>query len=374
MSRTRSFLENVVILAIVLVLVQTFLEDVATLLGWSVGIRNALLVAGFAFDIFFTIEFVTRSYDAVRHRRFADYIWLDRGWIDLLASVPLLVFNSGPAVLAMVTGGAAVAGMAGVLNVLKVVKAIRIARVLRLLRALKIFKNIKNAESVMAQRHVAVISSTVVTVFVFALLALSIGGTIIDTPSLATAYQERAVEVVEYIDREGLAAPESAAALERFLATNGSILTVERGGEVVYSRYDQAYLDRFIQPSDYGYVSVDELAFYIDLRPVNADQAAANLRYFVIIVAIILAMMFIYSPHFAMTVSDPIHVMRRGMTEPGYSLEVKVPSDYRSDDVYVLGREYNRTFLPMKDRENAAESSEGAATQLSMGDIGDLFS
>ena len=35
-------------------------EDCAVLAGWSWSVRRVLLFAGFAFDIFFSIEFLTR--------------------------------------------------------------------------------------------------------------------------------------------------------------------------------------------------------------------------------------------------------------------------------------------------------------------------
>ncbi|MFW5689569.1 MAG: ion transporter, partial [Spirochaetota bacterium] len=155
MSKTRETLENVVIVAIVLVLAQTFLEDFAVLAGWTWDARRVLLFTGFAFDLFFTIEFLTRLYASFVNRRTGIYFWYERGWIDLLASIPLLLLSSGPAVLAYLTGSATIVGFAGILNVLKVVKAIRTARVLRLLRVLKIFARIRNTDSTMAQRHVA---------------------------------------------------------------------------------------------------------------------------------------------------------------------------------------------------------------------------
>ena len=223
MSKTRSFLENLVLFAIVLVLVQTFLEDLATLLGWAVDVRRGLLLAGFFFDLFFTVEFLIRSYDAYRHRRLGFYLWFDRGWIDFLASVPLLLFNSGPSVLAMYVGGVSIVGVGGMLNVLKVVKAIRIARVLRLLRVLKIFRRIKNTDSVMAQRHIATISAITVSVFVFVLLALAIGGTVVPMPSIDQTYQEQAISAVEYISQEGLAEADRTDQLRRLCrnATGG---------------------------------------------------------------------------------------------------------------------------------------------------------
>jgi hypothetical protein len=372
MSKTRSFLENLVIVAIVLVLIQTFLEDFAILMGWSAPVRESLMLAGFAFDLFFTIEFLTRSYDAFRYRRFGRYLWAERGWIDFLAAVPLLVFNSGPAVMAWYVGGIAVAGSGGMLNVLKVVKAIRIARVLRLLRVLKIFRKIKNADSVMAQRHLATISAMVVTVFVFVLLVLSAGGAAVSFSTLDQTYQQQITSAVEHIETQQLAVAGSETELARFAATHPGIIAVEQGGEVRYSRYGQAYLDANFRAIDYTVLERSAMEVFVDLTPINREQAADNLRYFVIIVSIILMLMLVYSPHFAMTVSDPIHVMRRGMAEKNYRLEVRVPSQYRDDDVYRLAQEYNRVYLPMKDREAATEDAS-TSSGLTMGDVKDLF-
>lgn len=379
MSKTRGLLENVVIVAIVLVLVQTFLEDLATVLMWSVSVRQTLMILGFIFDVFFTVEFIVRGYDAWRYDRFGEYFWFDRGWIDFLASVPLLVFNSGPAVLALLAGGVSIVGVGGMLNVLKVVKAIRIARVLRLLRVLKIFRRIKNADSRMAQRHIATISAAAVTVFVFTLLLLAIAGTIVPMKSMESEYQQSLMTALSHIDEvyaDGSGADLSASdreSLNSFAATNPGILIVERKGDVLYSRYDQEHYDRYYRANDYGILETTSTTLFVDFMPVNRDQSAANLRYFVIIVAMVLVYLFAYSPHFALTITDPIHVMRRGMTEKNYSLEVKIPNEYRDDDIYLLAREYNRVFLPMKDRENATEEGEGGGSALTMGDIEGLF-
>lgn len=369
MNRTRGILENVVLIAIVLVLVQTFLEDLATVLSWAVQTRRLLLVAGFVFDLFFTIEFVVRSYDAWRYRRFGDYLWMERGWIDFLASVPLLLLNSGPSLLAMIVGGVSIVGVGGMLNVLKVVKAIRIARVLRLLRVLKIFRRIKNTDSVMAQRHVAMISAMSVSVLVFVLLTLAVVESFVAIPSLEAEYQERAVASFSFVVDQGLGSGGMESDLAAYAETEPAILSVEENGEPRYSRYTQDYFDRYYQETDYGYLERDSIGVFVDLKPINREQARTNLQYFIVIVAIVLVFVFGYSPHFALTVTDPIHVMRRGMAEKNYNLEVRIPEDYRNDDVYRLASDYNRVFLPMKDRENA--SDEGS--QLTLGDVSDLF-
>lgn len=372
MGKSRSFLEGIVIVAIVLVLVQTFLEDLAVLLSWNGDLRTLLTITGFAFDLFFTIEFAVRSYDASRRGMFSRYFWNERGWIDFLASIPLVMLNSGPRLLALLAGGVPVGGVGGMLNVLKVVKAIRITRVLRLLRILKVFKKIKNTDSQMAQRHVAFITASAVTTIVFTLIILSVAGMFVTVPTFEVAYRESARESLDYILSEDLSSPRRVPSLEAYAESRREIISVERAGDVLYSRYNQEYLDRYFTSQDYTYAETGNLRLFLDLRPVHQEEARRNLQYFAVILALVIVFMMYYSPHFALTVTDPIHVMRRGMSEKAYSLEVVIPDRYRDDDIYRLADTYNSVFLPMKDRDGASQESESGSA-LSVADISGLF-
>lgn len=371
MSKTRAFLENLVIVAIVLVLIQTFVEDFAVLAGWSWDVRRVLLFTGFAFDLFFTIEFLTRLYVAFINRRSGVYFWYERGWIDLLASVPLLLLASGPQVLAYLSGSATIVGFAGILNVLKVVKAIRIARILRLLRVLKIFARIRNTESPMAQRHVAKISTVAVTVVVTGVFVLTVLFSVFGVPSLESRYQEQTLDLLDRVGGLDLSRRQAVNELEELADIDESILVVQLDGRTVYSRYDSEHYETYFGPVDYGYGERGEVRAFFDLRPINREQARANLIYFAVIVLLVLAFMLYYSPHFALTVSDPIHVMRRGMNEKGYNLEVKIPWLYRDDEVYRLARLYNEFYLPLKDRTSGEDDAD--LLDLKMDDIRDIL-
>ncbi len=367
MNRTRAALENVVIIAIVLVLVQTFLEDLAVLANWTWDVRRVLMFTGFAFDIFFSIEFLSRLYVAFINRRTGVYFWYERGWIDLLASVPLLLLSSGPAVMAYWSGSATVVGFAGILNVLKVVKAIRIARILRLLRVLKIFARIRNTDSVMAQRHVAKISTISVAVVVVAVLLLTVVFGFANVPSLETDYQTRTLEILDRIEAAGSDASE----LETITSFEDSIVLVQRGGTTLFSRYTNEVLAHSFGPADYGFGERGTLRVFFDLRPVNQEQSSTNLMYFGVIVLVVVAYMVLYSPHFALTVSDPIHIMSRGMNEKGYNLEVKVPPLYKTDEVYKLSGLYNEVYLPLKDRTSGSDDTD--VLDLKLDDIKDIL-
>ncbi len=368
MEHRQSFWENLVVVAIALVLIQTFLDDFAVVAGWAWAPREVLLYVGLALDVFFSVEFLTRLYFSFIRRRTGIYFWHERGWIDLLASLPLVLLSSGPAALAVWSGSTIALGRASLLNVLKVVKAIRIARVLRLLRLLKVFARIRNTDSTMAQRHVAKVATLSVTVLIATVMLLGIVFSVFDVPSLETAYQSRITTLLSTVEADlDRGAPIDAGELA---ARESSLLAVQREGRTVFSRFDSDYYARQVGPNDYGFAERGDVRLFFDLRPVNRDQSRSNLIYFAIIVVTIGSLLFAYSPHFALTVTDPLHVMTRGITEANYSLEVKVPRLYRDDEVFELARAYNEHYLPLKDRRSAA-SADGF--DLSMDDVQGLL-
>jgi hypothetical protein len=364
-----AFLENIVVIVILLVLVQTFLEDLGVLLGWSWQVRKILIFAGLGFDIFFTVEFLTRLFCAISGGRAKQYFLYERGWIDFLASVPLLMLNSGPASISLLAGGTAYLGIGSVLNVLKVVKAVRIARILRLLRVLKIVKQLKNADSTMAQRHVAKLSTIGVTVFIFSVFVYVIIAPYIGLPTTAEDYRRREDSTAMQVYND-LRNGEMDDAIES--AKNSSeLILIRKGDSTLYSRYENAYYDTFFGPGDYRYMGKTPYGFFFDIRQMNKHQSKDNLLFFVITVIMVIAFILLYSPHFAITVSDPIHVMKKGLEESSYNLEVKIPERYRDDEIFELADKYNEVYLPLKDRSNAEEG--GDLVELKMDDFNDLF-
>jgi len=366
-----SFLESLVIAAILFVLVQTFLEDFAVLSGWNVEIRNKILLAGFFFDLFFTIEFLTRLYYAIMVGKVGRYLSVERGWIDFLASVPLLMFNSGPLALTLLTGQGIAVGLGGILNLLKVIKAIRIARILRFLRIVKIFRRIKNVSSPMAQRHIASITAISVTVLVLSLLFFTVFSSSLQLDGLDTAFAEQQEAVADHLDENKDDPADFVFALETLRETCPSLLIVKYRGQALYSRYSDSYYQEFFAPGDYTHLRKDDLEFFFDQRPYVSQLSRESILFFVIVVLVVLAYLLIYSPHFALTISDPIHVMRRGLEETNYNLEVKIPQKYETDDVFQMASLYNEKYLPLKDR---TQSKEGQSLiELDTADVSHLF-
>jgi hypothetical protein len=366
-SRLVKVLELTVFSFIILVIVQTVLEDLSMLLTWEVAARKILVITGFIFDLFFTIEFLVRLYWAIVERRVVRYFFRERGWIDFLASVPLLMFNSGPALLSLVTGGALFALFNDVLNILKVLKAVRIARILRFLRVLKIFKNIKYTESTMAQRHIARITSLTVTVIVLVLFGFSTLSGLITVPGLEARYGREQQSVVRLADRLYASAADIDNLQDALKEADSGLLKItSEDNTVIYACYPESRLASYYMQEDFIVKTNPQktLYFEFDNKPVQQDLAMQDLLVLSIIVIIMACFLFIYSPHFALTVTDPLHVMEQGMRHKEYNLEVRIPKKYEDDDIFLLAKSYNERYLPLKDRELFQQNTEYSELNL----------
>jgi hypothetical protein len=340
--------------------------------GWEVHARKWIIWAGLGFDFFFTIEFLTRMYLALSNREGTSYFFQQRGWIDFLASIPLLLFNSLPNTLALLAGTGLLTGLGSFLNVLKVIKAVRIARVLRLMRIVKLFRRIKYVSSPMAQRHIAVITTISVTILVL----WSVGASALQAagvfPGLEASYASGQAARVRALTEAGVSPKALSGRAAAVAAIDPTILLVrQEGGNAVWSRYDAAYYRTHFLPGEYSYYTSNGVEVFLDDRPTAMAAAREAIVSFLAVVLIVLGILFLYAPRFALGISDPIHIMQRGMSESAYNLEVKIPPQRADEDVFALAGLYNSVFLPLKDREGANKSSEVSA--LSIDEIKDLI-
>jgi hypothetical protein len=365
MRKTGEFLETVVVVAILLVLVHTFLDDYSIMTAWDVNARKWVILAGLGFDLFFTIEFFTRMYLALSNRQGTSYFFRERGWIDFLASVPLLLFNSLPNTLALLAGTGLLSGLGSFLNVLKVIKAVRIARILRLMRIVKLFRSVRYVRSPMAQRHIALITTISVTILVF----WSVGATALQAlgvfPGLETSYTRGQAARAGALTGGGASAPSLTGRAAAMAAIDTTVLLVrQQGGSTVWSRYDGPYYSAHFLPGDYVYYSSNGVEVFFDERPVAQAAAREAIVFFFAVVLIVLGTLFLYAPRFALGISDPIHVMQRGMSESAYNLEVKIPPQRADEDVFALAGLYNTVFLPLKDRESVDTPPKSSALNI----------
>ena len=144
------------------------------------------------------------------------------------------------------------------------------------------------------------------------------------------------------------------------------------GGQTAWSRFPASYYADNFLTGDYDYVASNGVEVFIDERPVAQATAREGIVFFIAVLLTVMGFLFLYAPRFALEISDPLNVMRRGMSEADYNLEVKIPQGRENDDVFDLAGLYNTVYLPMKDREGGA-AAEGQQSSLKLDDVKDLL-
>lgn len=355
--------EVIVTAAIVLVLLQTVTEDILVISNSTWVARRIFIYSGFAFDLFFTIEFLVRSWNAICRRSLREYILFESGWVDFIASVPLLVLTSGPILLSTIRG-TIFAGSGTVIGLLKVVKAVRMARILRLLRLLKIFRRIRFADSAMVQRHTIRIITTAASTLI--LSAMIVGTVLAFSNSNGTeeAWLIEGEAAALELEKASLSDPED---IEDWGSSEPSVLLLKEGELRLYAKYDEEHLEDYFGPGDYSVKRAGPYSIWLDARPPAVSQSKLNIVIFAVSLSVVFIFMLAYSHHFALTVSDPVNVMLRGLREKSYNLEVSIHSDYSRDDIFRLAAAYNDIFLPQKER------SKSDVLDISIEDISDIL-
>ncbi len=369
------WIEAAIIVAIILVVGLTILEDIAIMGHWSINVLFWITAIGFGFDVFFSGEFLARTIVSVRRGTFKRYFLGERGWIDLLSSFPLMLLVSGPALLFyLLHDPDAETATLGFLHVLKTAKAIRVTRILRLIRILKIFGKIQNTDSVMTNRHVATVTSTAVVALVSVLIVAEFFP-FFHFGAHDTFLERRRMELTAVFDNPSTAGQtadlHNRKWLLRFLSFpgNADVIWVNApDGGLFYESPEKPHLvwTKFRSDIPIGGGYTARLSYW----PADAEHAKQNLFVLLVIIGLILAMLFVYTGIFARQVADPIFIMDKGLRHWEYNLEVKLSEYYMSDEVFQLAKAYNTRWLPLKNQIRAyRREKEGEKSVLSVDDL-----
>lgn len=370
------WLEAFIIFAIIAVVGVTIVEDVAIMKHWDIRSLFIITAITFGFDVFFSLEFTARAVITSRRGEFRKYFLGERGWIDLLSSFPLMLLISGPALLFyLLNDPDSEAAAFGFLSVLKTAKAIRVTRILRLIRILKIFGKIQNTDSVMTNRHVATIASTNVVALVV-VLVITAYFPFFHFGDHNAFLEKRQTEMsaVFNSDAESVQAHDIHTEkrwLLKYLDNpqNDDVIWVrDSKGEIFYEAPEREQLlwTKYREDIDIGGGYTARLSFW----PAEAEHAKQNLFVLLIIIALILAMMFIYTGIFARQVADPIFIMDKGLRHWEYNLEVKLSDYYMSDEIFQLAKAYNTRWLPLKTQiRSYRKEKESEKSVLSVDDL-----
>lgn len=352
-----NIIENFIILMIFLVIIQTFLEDFSVVIGWNKETIRLIRLSAIFFDILFSIEFVVRMIVSISKKRGIEYFFLKNGWIDLLSSIPLLLLVSGPFFLKEALNiQIENIGLLNSLGMVKLIKAIRITRILRFLRILKIFGKIKNTKSEMAQRNVLSVATIVIISVIVFMIGLKFLEEIKILPSKIKEVEKKEISIKDNFEK-----------MHNLLDEKDFINTIRLTSQFYENIYLVEYKNKILYNDLKNKAPIDitqndeSISIYYtlnnDLKIVFTrdsflkDEALSNVLNFFLIIFILFTILIIYTRHFALTISDPVYVMRQGFDNIDYTLAVKIPKYYEKDDMFLLANSFNNRWLPAKIRK-----------------------
>lgn len=369
-------IEFLILILIVLVIGLIVLEELAIVYAWSHETMVQLLIAAFVFDFLFTVEFIGRSLISAKHGQFRNYITRQRGWIDFVSSVPLLLLVSGPALYVALFSESGSGGLLAFLSILKTAKAVRVTRILRLIRVIKLLGKIQNTESAMTNRHVGMIATIGVTTLVIVLF-VSQFLPFVHVGDRGPHIERLNASLAALLDanRPRGEGPPDLLWIGEHIARNPALADVIRlrdaNQRVVYLSGDADELIWSAHKNG-AWVPVGRTGYEAQLsyRSADAEHAKLNLLILCGILAMVGAYMFVYTREMAQTIADPIFVMNKGIREWEYNLEVRVAPSFEDEEVFQLARAYNNRWLAIKNQIRAyRRKKEGGGGGISLNDV-----
>jgi len=368
-------IENIIILVIVMVIGHTLIEDLGTVYNWSHHTMSIILIAGFLFDLFFTMEFAARSLISHKENRFMFYIKYQRGWIDALSSIPLLLLVSGPGIIMLILGSESDTMGAGFFSILKTAKAIRVTRVLRLIRILKLFGKIQNTESAMTNRHMATISTISVVTLVIVLVITQY------TPFARVGdledYRQKRITELSSLLNSSDNSEKRIEWIKTYVSrstVNSDIIELKtRDGEIIFSNPDRENLIFKAYNSGKPFVIAEDFEIILSYYPAESEHAKSNMIIFLSILGTIFSFMFLYSRIFVQQITDPVYVMNKGFRNWDYNLAVKIDEHYQEEEVFELAKAFNQKWLPLKNQIRAFRQKKSGGQEKSSIKMDELF-
>jgi hypothetical protein len=341
----RKILENFISSMIFLVLIQTILEEVAVIAGFSLTFRETLIYTGFLFDLTFSIEFITRLTVAAKKNRVSAYLTEGLGWIDFSSSLPLLLLNSGPMAYFLITRDTfSTLNVIGILNVLKIAKIIRVSRILRIMRFLKLLRNIRFIKSRITQKHTNFLIAAVISFIILTVIMLNLSG-IWGTGSLKELKKQNYNTLLSQTMSLSMEhSKDFLETLDPMMKKDSSIFSVEFDDKIVYTKKGDLSLIElnYVDSLSYNRVRI----YYIDYLSMEFESRF-NMAIILIILMLIAGILFLYSRKFAVEVSDTVQVVEKGFTDPDYFLRLR-ENPGREDEIEDLAKSYNEIWLPAK--------------------------
>jgi hypothetical protein len=254
-------------------LAEILCEDFAVLFGLPLGLRRLIQCAGFGFDLFFTVWFLVGLYAASLNRKTRRFLGFEGAWMDFLASVPLLVLYSGPAMFSFAAGGLPL-----------IPPLAQVTRNLRFLRFLKIFRT-----------GLLPAGGTAGAAFCVCVLVLAGAflGPLVSRPGvLQTRILDKHFSAALQLSRGASGGENLVRELREYGRQDPDLLLVKQEAASLYSRYDSAHYGRYYGPADYVWIKGRDMDFYFSLKPLLAGDAGLGISWFCVLAALCLAFFF----------------------------------------------------------------------------------
>jgi hypothetical protein len=376
LSALPGWFENFIIVAIIGVIVHQITDEFSVIFGFSRTALNVIIVLGVFFDLLFSIEFVLRSLKARKNGSWKIYFQNQRGWIDLISSVPLLLLDSGPNFIFLLLHLSGDASAIGILNTLKTVKAIRITRVLRLVRIIKIFGKIQNTDSLVTQRHVATVS-TMAVVSMVAILVIAQFLPLFRAGDPHDYSRKREEVILLDIQRLNKDLRVTERELKNLFTKNPNYTDLlyfykkKKNGELllIYESSEEAREKALPRKS----LADSNFEFVLSSHIPHVEHARMNIFIISMIIGVVLVYLIFYTRIFAQNVGEPIFVMYKGLKEWDFNLEVTVLDAYKDEEIFLLAESFNHRWLPLKARMSEIRKRKNVnKSKLSVADVMNL--
>jgi len=263
---------------------------------WPWYLRRWLVFSALVFDSIFTLEFTARAFVSQYQGRFSPYIRKEFGWVDFLASVPLLILDSGPRFLSVISGAPFFSILVGGLATLRLVRLIRMIRLLRLLRLVRATAGIPSRRVEGAQGPLTTMTALILGGLVFG----SIGFAVLETSAgfrgvmpLNEAYLKTITQEVIRVQSES---PSSDEALQGLASRHPVLLGVNEGGRTVYLRHSPEDNARLFGVFDYVRISEGDTEIYLSLMEINTGGARDSLLLFFLGIVLLQLIIFGFVP------------------------------------------------------------------------------
>lgn len=280
----RTFAYKFVTVLVVLGLVQSLLSSLAAGLSWPWAFRQGLNIAAFAVDLFLVIEFFLLLIRAARRGELRTYFSSQLGWIDALASVPLLVVVSGQILLAQLSGVSLIGAEQSAPSALRDSRILDLGQALYLLRFLKFVRvvlldgydaRLSGKRKSAAGLPVALVGAALLLSVVRVLAGVQ------GTDALLAAQVDAVAEA--FGDLRAL--PDDGEAARRF----PFLLVVRTAGQTVFMLDDLPRLQARFGPDDYLYVRRSSVEIYYSIAEQRSQQALVYLQIHLLVLLVVLA-------------------------------------------------------------------------------------